>query len=609
MLQIFPGVVAWYPPDGVSFAVLLTFGAIYSPILVVASLISSLFIFHFPIPFESILGWAVLVSLTYGLATLFLRRWVRIDLQFKNAHDLLWLLLASAIVSAILAIVSVSSSIASGLVPESERFPAMAQWWIGEMIGILVVTPALLLYVMPWIKRFVSRESLTPPGTLPSPLHPGHVLGQLISMLAVLCMVFFIQWPNNFRPVLLVAIPLIWIALDHGVAGASLGVLLINFTITLGLSDLQFDPAGLGQTQLIMFVISIASLFIGIVVTKNKEPEQDLSKEMELRQRTIRNDLLIIFISVLVLWLFEYSFRFYETISAWEREYRIKGIDEILATVLFLCIASAIFSYRRSREVQAEMGERQKAVAELKSLYDELEARVRERTADLSRANALLQTYITERKEAGEALQRSEAQLIEAMEIAELGPWEYDVDTDQFTFNDQFYALLRTTAEQEGGYKMSSTQYSQRFVHPDDQEVVKVEIQKGREARGPHYRTELQHRIIRTDGETGYVAVHIRTDKDAQGRTIRTHGTNQDITARKEAEEALQQSEKRFRALIENNADAITLLDINGNVLYDSPAASGMLGYGVEEWINRNAFELLHPDDLETTMGTFQTLI
>ena len=555
------------------------------------------------------MGWAILISLTYGLATLFLRRWVRIDLQLKNTRDLLWLLLASAVGSVILAIVSVSGSVSSGLVPEAERLPATAQWWIGEMIGILVVTPTLLIHVMPWVKRFVNKENSAPPKTFPLPVHPSHVLGQLISILVTLSLIFFIQWPNNFHPVLLIAIPLVWIALDHGVAGASLGVLLVNFTITLGLSDFQFDPAGLAQTQLIMFVVCSISLFIGIVITKNKEPEQDLTAEMEQRQRTIRNDLLIIFISALAIWLFEYSFNFYKAISEWEKQYRVKGIDETLITVLFLCVASAIFSYRRSREVQAEMAERQKAEAELKKLYNELEARVQERTADLSNANTLLQRYITERKQAGEALQKSEAQLVEAMEIAELGAWEYDVASDQFTFTDQFYALYRTTAEQEGGYKMSSAQYAQRFIHPEDQAVVNVEIQKVMETSDPNYRAQLDHRIIRANGENGYVTVHIRIEKDAQGRTFRTHGVNQDITARKEAETALQQSEKRFRALIENNADAITLLDVNGNVLYDSPAAPGMLGYGSEEWIDRFAFDLLHPDDFASTMSTFQSLI
>ncbi len=74
-------------------------------------------------------------------------------------------------------------------------------------------------------------------------------------------------------------------------------------------------------------------------------------------------------------------------------------------------------------------------------------------------------------------------------------------------------------------------------------------------------------------------------------------------------EQALYESENRFRALVENNVDAITLLDANGITLYDSPAAPGMLGYGPEDWIGRNVFSLIHPDDLPRIMDLYKELV
>lgn len=143
---------------------------------------------------------------------------------------------------------------------------------------------------------------------------------------------------------------------------------------------------------------------------------------------------------------------------------------------------------------------------------------------------------ITEQKEAQAALATSEAQLAEAIRIAQMANWEYDVLKDEFTFNDQFYNLMRTSAEQEGGYTMSSMQYAGRFVHPEDAPVVGLEIQKSLEATDPNYSVELDHRVIFGDGEPGYVTVRFRIEKDATGRTVKTHGANQDITARKQAE-------------------------------------------------------------------------
>ncbi|MGA3286088.1 MAG: PAS domain S-box protein, partial [Bacteroidota bacterium] len=186
---------------------------------------------------------------------------------------------------------------------------------------------------------------------------------------------------------------------------------------------------------------------------------------------------------------------------------------------------------------------------------------------------------ITERKQADEALRESEAKLIEAMKIARLGTWEYDVVRDQFTFNDQFYKLLHTTAEREGGYIMSSAHYAQKFVYPDDVSVVGMEIQKALETTDPDYYSELDHRIICVDGEIGYITVHIRIVKDAQGRTVKTHGVNQDITERKRAEEALQESELRFRSLYENATIGIYRTTPDGNILLANPALVKMLGY------------------------------
>ena len=146
---------------------------------------------------------------------------------------------------------------------------------------------------------------------------------------------------------------------------------------------------------------------------------------------------------------------------------------------------------------------------------------------------------ITQRKKMEEALRTSEAQLSNALKIAHLGHWEYDVASDLFTFSDHFYAIFRTTAEREGGYTMSSAQYAQRFVHPDDRSVVSAEIQEAIATTDPYYSRQLEHKMIYVDGEVGYIAIRFFVIKDDNGRTVKTYGVNQDITDRKRAEEAL----------------------------------------------------------------------
>ncbi len=78
---------------------------------------------------------------------------------------------------------------------------------------------------------------------------------------------------------------------------------------------------------------------------------------------------------------------------------------------------------------------------------------------------------------------------------------------------------------------------------------------------------------------------------------------------KRQAEEALRANEKRFRALIENSADAIALIRADGTILYESPAASRILGYAIDELVGRNAFELVHPDDRPETTTLFARLL
>jgi len=157
---------------------------------------------------------------------------------------------------------------------------------------------------------------------------------------------------------------------------------------------------------------------------------------------------------------------------------------------------------------------------------------------------------VTERKRVEQDLRTSEAQLSNALRMAHAGHWEYDVASDTFTFNDNFYSIFHTTASEIGSYKLSSAEYARRFCHPDDMHMVGAEVQAAIATDNPYYSRELQHRILYADGTVGYIAVRFFVTKDSQGRTVKTYGVNQDITERIEAE-------KRVRDALEGTIQAV----------------------------------------------------
>jgi two-component system, cell cycle sensor histidine kinase and response regulator CckA len=192
---------------------------------------------------------------------------------------------------------------------------------------------------------------------------------------------------------------------------------------------------------------------------------------------------------------------------------------------------------------------------------------------------------ITARRLAEEALRTKEVQLSNAVMIAQLGPWAYDVTKDLFTFNDHFYKLFRTTAEQVGGYTMSSSEYARRFVHPADMSVVGNEIRKSIEATDPDFSQQLEHRIVYADGEIGHISVRIFLVKDEFGRTVRTYGVNQDITERKRQEEALETVSGYNRSLIEASLDPLVTISAEGKVTDVNTATERVTGCSREELI------------------------
>jgi signal transduction histidine kinase/ActR/RegA family two-component response regulator len=160
-------------------------------------------------------------------------------------------------------------------------------------------------------------------------------------------------------------------------------------------------------------------------------------------------------------------------------------------------------------------------------------------------------------KNVEEALKQSKGQLSNALQIARLGPWEYDVKKDLFTFTDEFYNIFRTTAEQHGGYMMSSADYAKKFLYPDDAQMVGEEVRMAIETTDPKYTSQLEHRIFYADGKVGIINVRIFIVKDLQGHTVKTYGVNQDITGQRKAEEELQQYRHQLEELVKERTDEL----------------------------------------------------
>lgn len=170
---------------------------------------------------------------------------------------------------------------------------------------------------------------------------------------------------------------------------------------------------------------------------------------------------------------------------------------------------------------------------------------------------------ITDRKQAELALRTSQLQLSEAMDLANIVYWEFDPADNMYTFDGSFYALYGTTAEQEGGYRMTREEYAKRFIHPDDQQFVHQFVNQNNANPDTEFVADIEHRIVRRDGEVRHILVRARIVKDNSGRIVKRYGANQDITERKRAEQMLRWKTALLEAQANTSLDGVLIVDEN----------------------------------------------
>jgi len=133
-----------------------------------------------------------------------------------------------------------------------------------------------------------------------------------------------------------------------------------------------------------------------------------------------------------------------------------------------------------------------------------------------------------------------EANLSAAAELAKLGYWEYEVDTGQFIFNDQYYRLIHgSSTKKQGGNIMSAEEFLKRLVYPDDASWIRKNIQETIESKDPNYLGTAEARVLQDNGDIRDVSVQYKALKNISGLTYKIYGINQDITGRKQFEREL----------------------------------------------------------------------
>jgi PAS domain S-box-containing protein len=213
---------------------------------------------------------------------------------------------------------------------------------------------------------------------------------------------------------------------------------------------------------------------------------------------------------------------------------------------------------------------------------------------------------------ADKALKMSQLQLENAMEMANLASWEFDVLNKQYLFNDRFYSMMGTSASEEGGYTMASNEYFNKFIHPDDLHFVIDGMEKSLKNKKSAFGTQLEHRIILKDGTIRYMSVRIKYLIQTEDHSPYAYGTIQDITEWKNIEKELIEREEKFHEVFNKANDAMFLHKLDGtdpgNFLEVNDQACQSLGYTREELMNMGPKDIDIPENVRTIALNIENL-
>jgi signal transduction histidine kinase len=259
-------ITAWNPGTGLSFALVLLLGQRYLPLIAVAPVLGDI----------SVLGgntvWyvepiiAIVIGGGYALGLSYLiQPATRFDATLSTMRDVM-LLVATALVScAGVAIVYVSILYTLGWVPAGDVVVAMRRLWVGDLIGVLVAAPLVLILATSRSRPRFNLESV--------------LMG--LSVVGAIAIVFTPTSVSHLHLFYVLFLPIIWIALRHGLEGVTLGLGLTQIGVIAGAVADNNEPFSVTALQALMMVLALTGLAIGTVVSERRRVEQQLRLNQE----------------------------------------------------------------------------------------------------------------------------------------------------------------------------------------------------------------------------------------------------------------------------------------------------------------------------------------
>jgi diguanylate cyclase (GGDEF)-like protein/PAS domain S-box-containing protein len=289
------GFTAWYPAVGLVFAVMLGVSPRYLPVVILGDILASLIIYHQSIYSWSVIPAAILGTSIYAVAAYVLKHKIKIDRTLTQLSDVLRYLVVTLTAAIFATVAGVTCLAADGSIKWNQFWDSAIGWYIGDAVGLLSVAPFLLIHVFPWIRRNLFEPSseddfektLTNPALRIDIAAVLEAAGQVVSILLFLWIVFGPLAPKEYF--YLAFVPIIWMAMRHGIERVVIGLLILNFGIVVALRFFPAPPQILTKIGFLMLVVSATGLIVGSAVAERRRVGEELNERTIFLNSLVEN--------------------------------------------------------------------------------------------------------------------------------------------------------------------------------------------------------------------------------------------------------------------------------------------------------------------------------
>jgi PAS domain S-box-containing protein len=230
----------------------------------------------------------------------------------------------------------------------------------------------------------------------------------------------------------------------------------------------------------------------------------------------------------------------------------------------------------------------------------DLEIKARESTPDIKTSYERLKQYIAERKTMEASMWKLQKKYRTILESIEDGYYESDLEGNLTFFNDSLCRILGYPRDELMG--MNTRQFSDEKTANRVSQAIEKVYMTGKPAKALHFE------IIKKDGVRRHLEASVSVVKDSVDQPVGHRGIIRDITARRWMEEALRDSEKRYRTILESIEDGYYEVDMAGNFIFLNEALCRILGYTRDELMGMNYKDCMSPEDSKKAYKIFNTI-